>query len=330
MTKTSNAILILLFFSCGSFAGEPPSATSPQAGEPVLTREATPVRAPMQPPRRASVHTSPPASDSTAGNAGTRNPAAAVSKPLPALMNPSSSRTVAYKETDVIPIATRVRFSTLILLPKTERILDFTTGDKDFWAISGSENVAYVKPAREHSQTNLNLLTASGNVYSFVLTETSGQSETPPDLKVFVEAAEPRMAENASGPPRFVAASQIEDYRQQIEIAKEETRDAKQGAQTAIDRSIDKFRAGYPTNLKFVYRVERDRKPFLVTAMYHDDKFTYIRATPQETPVVYELKDGKPNLINFEYRDGTYVLPKIVDGGYLSVGKEKLSFRREE
>ena len=140
----------------------------------------------------------------------------------------------------------------------------------------------------------------------------------------------PRWPKAASGPPKFVAADQVEDYRQQIQIAKEETREAKLAAQNTIDRSIEKFRGGYAANLKFVYRFEQDKRPFLVTAMYHDDKFTYIQASPQETPVVYELKDGKPNLINFDYRDGTYVMSKILDSGYLSVGKNKLPFKREE
>lgn len=316
MTTTRNAILISVLFSCGSFAGE------------LSALPEVPVAAPLQPRRRPvtrSASTSTfPLPDKPAGNETKAIPL------LAPISTPGSSRTVSYKETDVVPIATRVRFSTLILLPKAERILDFVTGDKDFWQISGSENVAYVKPAKEHSQTNLNLVAASGNVYSFVLTETSGHSEMQPDLKVFIETAEPKMAEAASGPPKFVAATEIEDYRQQVQIAKEETREAKQSAQTAIDRSIEKFRGGYAANLKFVYRIELEKKPFVVTAMYHDDKFTYIQARPQETPVVYELKDGKPNLINFDYRAGTYVIAKILDSGYLSVGKEKLSFKREE
>jgi type IV secretion system protein VirB9 len=64
--------------------------------------------------------------------------------------------------------------------------------------------------------------------------------------------------------------------------------------------------------------------------MYHDDRFTYIQARPEETPTLYEIKDGQPNLINFEYRDGVYIVGKILDKGYLVVGKQKLSFIREE
>ncbi len=40
------------------------------------------------------------------------------------------------------------------------------------------------------------------------------------------------------------------------------------------------------------------------------------------------MKDGKPNLINFELANGVYVIPKIVDQGYLAVGKKKLAFER--
>ncbi len=28
---------------------------------------------------------------------------------------------------------------------------------------------------------------------------------------------------------------------------------------------------------------------------------------------MYEMKDGKPDLINYDLRDGTYIIPKIVD-----------------
>jgi type IV secretion system protein VirB9 len=64
--------------------------------------------------------------------------------------------------------------------------------------------------------------------------------------------------------------------------------------------------------------------------MYNDDKFTYIQARPEETPVLYEVEDGKPNLVNFEYKNGVYVVQKILDRGYFAIGKEKLTFAREQ
>ena len=94
----------------------------------------------------------------------------------------------------------------------------------------------------------------------------------------------------------------------------------------AIDTGISKFLA----NMRFPYRFEAGKKPFYVRAMYHDDKFTYIQARPEETPVLWETADGKPNLINFEYRNGVYVTEKIVAQGYLAIGKKKLTFTTEQ
>ena len=68
--------------------------------------------------------------------------------------------------------------------------------------------------------------------------------------------------------------------------------------------------------------------PFNISAIYHDDRFTYIKSAAQETPTIYEVKDKKPNLINFDLENGVYVVPKIVDEGYLVVGKKKITFSR--
>jgi type IV secretion system protein VirB9 len=248
-----------------------------------------------------------------------------------AVVPPTLSATVVeYGERDVLRLKAKLRYTTLIVLPKNEQILDFTCGDKEFWIVNGTQNFAYVKPARANSQTNLNLITASGNVYSFVLSEVSGSAGLEPDLKVFVQPKDGPMISALNGAPKFVSAAQVEDYRQQIEMAKEETRQTKTTAQSTIDHEVTRFRSEYPTAIKFVYHFEREQKPFLVDAIYHDDKFTYIRANPQETPALYEIKDGKPNLINFEYRNGTYIVSKILDSGYLTIGKARMNFVRQE
>ena len=246
------------------------------------------------------------------------DPAAKEAEPL--------ARTVRYTSTDVVPIKGKLRYTTLIVLPKNEQILDFTCGDKEYWVVNGTQNLAYVKPAKAGSQTNLNLITASGNIYSFVLAEVSDVSEAVPDLKVFVETDDHAMLSAAEAPPKFVSAQVADDYRQQVEIAKQETRQVKESAQAEIDRGISQF----VSNVRFPYRFEAGKKPFGVRAIYTDEKFTYIQARPEETPALYEIKDGKPNLVNFEYKNGVYTVPKILDEGYLAIGKQKLRFKREE
>ena len=62
--------------------------------------------------------------------------------------------------------------------------------------------------------------------------------------------------------------------------------------------------------------------------MFHDDHRTFIQSGARELPALYEIKDGQPNLVNFEVQDGTYVIPKVLDDGYLMIGKARMAFRR--
>ncbi|HEY1760655.1 MAG TPA: TrbG/VirB9 family P-type conjugative transfer protein [Bryobacteraceae bacterium] len=264
-------------------------------------------------------------------SSATKHPAeparpAGATPPVPTAESDPIVRVVHYGERDVVKLKAKLRYTTLIVLPKTEKILDFTCGDKDFWVVNGSENMAYIKPAKAGAQTNLNLITASGNIYSFVLVEVSEATDSAPDLKVYIEPKDDSMISAANAAPRFVSAQTLDDYRQQTEMAKEETRQVKQSAQTEIDSGINRFLS----NVRFPYRFEAGKKPFYVRAMYNDEKFTYIQARPEETPVLYEIADGKPNLVNFEYANGVFVIRKILDRGYLAIGKEKLNFTREE
>ena len=74
------------------------------------------------------------------------------------------TREVTVTARSVVPVHARVRFTTMIILPEHEQILDYVCGDKDFWVVSGADNLAYVKPAKPGAETNLNLVTASGTV----------------------------------------------------------------------------------------------------------------------------------------------------------------------
>src|SRR5450432_3940633 len=75
----------------------------------------------------------------------------------------------------------------------------------------------------------------------------------------------------------------------------------------------------------FVPAAELDKaKQVGLEQIWRDDKFTYLRGKFQETPALYELKDGKGSLINFDYSAGLYTVPKTVVQGYLSIGKQRV------
>ncbi|HTU47444.1 MAG TPA: TrbG/VirB9 family P-type conjugative transfer protein [Bryobacteraceae bacterium] len=244
----------------------------------------------------------------------------------------TSSRTVDYHDTDIIPISTEIRFTTLIELPKEESILEVTCGDKEFWPVNWTGNLAYVKPAKPGSRTNINLITASGNVYSFLATEVSTSAGAHADLKVFVNPSDQSAIVAMKDKPRFVSADAVEGYKRAADQAQQQLTSIHDSAQKELEREKAELRANYPATIKHDYKYSAHPKnPFNVTAIYHDDKFTYIEATPQEAPAVYEVRDGKPSLIQYEFdqKTGRYTIPKVLDDGYLRVGKAELKFHRE-
>ncbi len=44
---------------------------------------------------------------------------------------------------------------------------------------------------------------------------------------------------------------------------------------------------------------------------------------------MYDMKDGKPNLINYDLREGTYIIPMVLQNGYVELGKKKMDFARK-
>ena len=228
-------------------------------------------------------------------------------------------REIAASERGVISLATKIRYTTMIILPDTEEILDVLCGDKEFWVINAAHNIAHLKPAKEGAATNLNLVTASGTVYSFLLAEGKGA----PDLKVYVTAdpdATPKKA-------KYYSAKEVGD----LQAALTDARVAIETVQHRSDATLADFRKTYPSTLQFAYTTPAYSKPFFVKSIWHDDRYTYIKADARELPTLYEVtSDGAPSLVNFEVQNGTYVVPKVLERGYLALGAQKLQFQTRE
>jgi type IV secretion system protein VirB9 len=234
-----------------------------------------------------------------------------------AVAQDASARTVQYHSQDIVPIHAKLKYTTLIEVPTTEKIMEAATGDKDFWVVDVVGNFCFVHPAKAGISSNLNLITDKGNIYSFTLQDVSGSTATP-DLKVIVEPADRSSIVAASGPPQFVPAAQLEQSKQQLAAL-----------QSHISQAVDEYKSAYPTELKFDYVYKRNEAPFDIQSIYHDDKFTYIKTNAPEKFSVYEMKDGKPNLVTYDLRDGTYIIPKVMDSGYVELGKKKMEFTRK-
>src|ERR1700723_1781564 len=132
-----------------------------------------------------------------------------------ALAQDASARTVQYHSQDIVPIRAKVKYTTLIEVPPTEKIMEAATGDKDFWIVDVVGNFCFVHPAKQGISSNLNLITDKGNIYSFTLQDISATADNP-DLKVIIEPADHSSIVAANGPAQFVPAAQVEQSKQQL------------------------------------------------------------------------------------------------------------------
>jgi type IV secretion system protein VirB9 len=237
--------------------------------------------------------------------------------PLAGVAQETSARTVQYHSQDIVPIHAKLKYTTLIEVPPTEKIMEAATGDKDFWVVDVVGNFCFVHPAKAGISSNLNLITDKGNIYSFTLQDVSSTAEMP-DLKVLVQPADRSSIVASNGPAQYVPAAQLDQSKQQLAAV-----------QTHIAQAVDEYKSAYPLALKFDYTFKANEAPFDIQSIYHDDKFTYIKTNAPEKFSVYEMKDGKPDLVNYDLRDGTYIIPKIMDSGYVELGKKRMDFTRK-
>ena len=233
----------------------------------------------------------------------------------------------------IIHVNTRIRHTTVIQLPPRENILDFIVGDSEYWHLSGAANLAFLKPIGEGVNTNVALVCESGRIYSFLVVE----RDAPPHLIVRVGADPTTTTPAGARIPAFVARSRVAEYQLMAEESRAAVYAAQIDAETQIaamrqdaTAQINEFRSSYPTRLEFPYRLDDKaaRWPFLVQGMWHDGQFTYIRSTAQETPALYENRDGDPSLIAYDLQqDGLFIVRRLIGSGWLQIGRDRAGWK---
>ena len=233
----------------------------------------------------------------------------------------------------IIHVTTRIRHTTVIQLPPRETILDFVVGDSEYWHLTGAANLAFLKPIGEGVHTNVALVCESGRIYSFLVTE----RDAPPHLMVRVGADPDTATPAGAAVPAFVARSRVAEYQLMAEQSREAVQIAQIDAEAQIAAmrqdaaaQVDEFRSSYPTRLEFPYQLDDKalRWPFLVQGMWHDGQFTYVRSTAQETPALYENRDGEPTLIPYDLQeDGLFIVRRLVGSGWLQIGRDRAGWK---
>jgi type IV secretory pathway VirB9-like protein len=249
-------------------------------------------------------------------------------------LQPSAPRTVVIVDAQAPPVV-RVGLlqSTLIELPVEEKVATVFGGDTASWVFDAghvASRYISIKPKVADASTDLHIVSDHGNEYTIELREISSEKDSPHfDSKVYISASDAKAADNIAKAPVFIPAAEAEAKEAQL---KKEADDAKKAADAdhkAVATAAESFKASYPSTLHFDYTWDQSKgKTLGLQQIWRDDKFTYLRGQFQETPALYEVKDKKPSLINFDYNNGLYTVPKELESGYLAIGKQKVDFHR--
>jgi type IV secretory pathway VirB9-like protein len=254
----------------------------------------------------------------------------AVTPPEVHHLQPNAPRTVVVLDTETPPIIRAgLLQSTLIMLPAEEKVATVFGGDTVDWVFDGghvASRFISIKPKLANSTTDVHIVSDHGNEYTLQLREISSDGDPHFDSKVFITPGDPAGKEKLAQMPVFVPAAELDKVKQEAAAAEAAALTKEKTAKAAAEE----YRSQYPGQLHFDYAWDKKKAEALgLQQIWRDDKFTYLRGQFQETPALYELKDGKGSLINFDFSNGLYTVPKTVLMGYLAIGKQKVEFHRE-
>jgi type IV secretion system protein VirB9 len=244
-------------------------------------------------------------------------------------LQPSAPRTVMVTEAETPPqVRAGLLQSTLIVLPAEEKVANVFAGDTVDWAFDGghvASRFISVKPRTANSATDIHIVSDHGNEYTLQLKEVSSDPDPHFDSKVFINPGDQSAKDRLAQLPVFVPAAELDKAKQEAATAK-----AAQAAELKAEQTrAEQYHSEYPGSLHFDYVWdEKKAKELGLQQIWRDDKFTYLRGVFQETPALYELKDKKGSLINFDFNAGLYTVPKQLEHGYLAIGKQKVEFHR--
>ena len=242
-------------------------------------------------------------------------------------------RTVTVGERSITRIHICPLQITTLVLPEHELTRTSTVADTENWKLETTESKQASRYLNIHvkqpltNETTLNVMTDHDSSYTFILDLNGGAC----DSKVFIDA-DSALAKRIADTRPWLSPDDADRLRTEVNEAKKGVA----AANASVDTKVDDFRSKYPAKLHFDYKYDQKIAEKLgVHSIYTDGKFLFVSASPLHAPTLYEVKDGKPTVIAFDFKEGLYAAP-VINEGYLAIGgngngkhQEKLAFKRE-
>ena len=231
-----------------------------------------------------------------------------------------------------MPVA--LKWKTIFVLPASEKLLDVVCGFKDDWDVYAprDSNFAMVQPLKAGARTDLAFVTKAGNIYTFAVQDISGQAGAHAYTQVLVDAADDKMRAAINAEPKYYGADDVAAFRAQAAKAEKASQELAVKAQKEMEDAQTVGRLEAAKQIKHDYHYDQlaaSKAPWNIVSIWHDAKFSYIEANPSEQFALYEVVDGKPTAVNiFPEGNGSFRTDRVVDAGYMKLGKKELKFGR--
>ena len=242
---------------------------------------------------------------------------------------------------------------TTVQLAPDEVIIDCVIGDQIFFEVQCGDNLVYIKARVDRRRTRLTVSTLSDRLYAYDLFSVE---EFPPDHILRVDwdpdstGADARSASQATAQPSFSlprlgerepsfgpspvriafeSAAIVNSVRAEIDAAERELLAiSEQSAEEVVrmrilrDERLAEYLERYPLRIEPRYRLTPgiQSAPILISQIWTDGRFTYLRSHGEELPALYEVTGiaaDEELLINYQVSpEGLYVIDHVVDAGY--------------
>jgi type IV secretory pathway VirB9-like protein len=213
-------------------------------------------------------------------------------------------------------------------------MLNPVAGDGALWTVEGNGHHIMVQPNSaepEGRESTLTLIDQSNTSYHFKLRRVSNNPDTCVTVKKaekFFKKAQGQGGRNYQTPKeREQAALKIK-----IEQLQQALKEEKQQSEKRIDDILKKYRSFIYTRYKWTEGMGFKGSK-LVTDVYDDGRFTFIRVVPDQRGVlaVSAKIDGKQEMIQYNLdSDSIYKISGIYPEFNLQYGKSKVKITRKD
>ncbi len=245
-----------------------------------------------------------------------------------------SCRIIRHKEGKVYVINSALYQGTHIRLPE-KILLDPIVGDSNQWTVEGNGHHIMVQPNSAESQgkkTTLTLIDKNNKSYNFKLLRVNTDANY--DICVTVQSKGKFFDETAAALDSYKSPAEknLNALGRELENLSADLKKEKIEGEKRIDDVLKKYRSFIYTRYKFSRSFGFKGKN-LVTDVYDDGRFTFIRVVPDNRGVliVSAKIDGKDEMIEYVVESETmYRISGIYPEFTLKHGKSKVKIKRTD